>query len=70
MKENKDPYENYIIVWNSNSDFQESGTLSEALANIQDLIDNDGVPANDITLYACKEIPIDVTIQSKVKVRK
>lgn len=62
--------DNYIIMWNSNSDFQECLTLENALTAVRDLIDNDQVSPDDLTLYACTEVPLDVTIQSKVEVKK
>ena len=61
-------YDNYIIMWNAESDFQQCGHLDTALADIKDLIDNDGVPADDITLFGCTEIPLKISVKSQVEV--
>jgi hypothetical protein len=66
MKEVK--YDNYIVMWNG--EFQECNTLERALTDVQDLLDSENVSASDITLYGCTEIELDITISSKVEVKK
>ena len=68
MKEVK--YDNYIIIWNSTSDFQECSTLEQASTDIQDLINSGDASPSDIILYGCVEIELDITVSSNVDVKK
>jgi hypothetical protein len=54
----KEP-DNFIIMWDASTNFQECGTLEQALDDVKKMID-------DIIIYSCTEIPVHIALKAQV----